>query len=268
MNFIDWISIVSGILGVLSFVFALWVWMRSDMKVSELRGALQSVYEISDSILWETNYLTAEDAATRLLQAERAIGLASSIHTFASKYVPAAPGYGSTEIGALIKRGIILTNSMIWNIETSTAVREVWLVTPDLKPDVSDATTGNLVRKNIKDGKRYVYFVSTNLANLADLVLRLETNVGIRPLKSRVRNLLTVVQVDAADFPVSPATGNLIFFFKADSKSSRGDAFREIVFTQVSERGIFWQHCADDEAESIYQFLRERLEAQSTQGIS
>jgi hypothetical protein len=268
LNFIDWISVVSGILGVLSFIFALWVWMRSDMKVSELRGALQSVYEISDSILWETNSLSAEDTETRLRQAERALGLTSGIHTLASKYSSAVPLYGSTEVGALIKRGIILTPSMIWNIETSTTIREVWLVTPDLKPDVSDAITGNLVSKNIKNGKRYVYFVPANLANLADLVLRLETNLGIRPLKLRQRNLLTLVRVDAANFPVSAATGNLIFFFKADSKSSRGDAFREIVFTQVSERGIFWQHCADDEAESIYQFLRERLEAHNIQGAS
>jgi hypothetical protein len=268
LSFIDWISVVSGVLGMLSFIFALWVWMKSDMKVSELRGALQSVYEITDSILWETNNLSAEDAETRLRQSERAIGLTSSIHILASKYVTAIPGYGSTEIGALIKRGIVLTKSMIWNIETSPTIREVWLVTPDLKPDVSDMTTGNLVSKNIKNGKRYVYFFPATLPNLADLVLRLETNLGVRPLKSRHRGLLTLIKLNAADFPVSPATGNLIFFFKTDSKSSRGDAFREIVFTQVSERGIFWQHCADEEAESIYQFLRDRLEAQNVQGTS
>lgn len=263
MSFIDWVSVVSGVLGVLSFVFALWVWMRSDMKVNELRGALQSIFEISDSILWETSNLGAEDAETRLRQAERAIGLASGIHTLASKYASTISGYGSTEIGALVRRGIILTPSMIWNIEASPTTREVWLVTPDLKPDVSEAATGNLVGKNIKAGKRYVYFVPATLPNLADLILRLEANIGIKTQKSRHRNLLTLVKMDAANFPVSPSTGNLIFFFKADSKSSRGAAFREILFIQVAERGLFWQHCADDEAESIYQLLRQHLEAQN-----
>lgn len=262
MSFIDWISVVSGVLGVLSFVFALWVWMRSDIKVTELRDTLQSVYEISDSILWETNSLGAEDTETRLRQAERAIGLTSSIHTLTSKYAAVGKAYGSTEVGALIKRGIILTKSMIWNIETSPTIKEVWLVTPDLKPDISDAGAGGIVGKNIKSGKRYVYFVPENLPNLPDLAVRLEVNLGVGLLKPRHRNLLAFVQVNAADFPVSPATGNLIFFFKADSKSSRGDAFREIVFTQVSERGIFWQHCDDGEAESIYLRLREKLEAQ------
>jgi hypothetical protein len=266
LNFIDWISIVSGILGVLSFVFALWVWMKSDMKVSELIGALQSIYEISDSILWETSNLSAEDTETRLRQAERAIGLTSSIHTLSSRYGSAASGYGSTEIGALIRRGIILTRSMIWNIETSPEIREVWLVTHDLKPDVSDVPTGNLVGKNLRSGKRYVYVVPSSIPNFADLTLRLEANLGVKPLKSRHRNFLKVVQIDKADFPLSSAAGNMIFFFKGDSRTSRGDAFREIVFTQVSERGIFWQHCADDEAESIYQFLRPRLEWRPIQG--
>jgi hypothetical protein len=270
LNFIDWISVVSGILGVLSFVFALWVWMRSDIKVSTLTETLQSIYEISDSILWETDALVAEDSEIRLRQAERAIGLTSSIHTLASKYVSGAPAYGSTIIGGLIKRGIIVTQSMIWSIETSLTTREVWLVTPDLKPDISDVAAGNVVGKNIRNGKRYVYFVPAALPNLSDLVSRLETNLGMETSKPRQRSHLSVIPVDAADFPfpVSSATGNLIFFFKANSRTSRGDAFREIVLTQVSERGRFWQHCTDDEAESIYQFLRGILEAQKTQGVS
>jgi hypothetical protein len=265
LNFIDWISVVSGIFGVVSFIFALWVWMRSDMRVSELKGALESVFEISDSILWETDALVAEDAETRLRQTERAIGLASSIHTLASKYVSGGSAYGSTVIGGLLKRGVIVTQSMIWNIETSPMTKEVWLVTPDLKPDISDAVTGNIVGKNIRNGKRYVYFVPDTLHNLSDLVSRLETNIGIKSPKSRQRNLLVIVQIDAttSPFPVSSATGNLIFFFKADPRSSRGDAFREIVFTQVSDRGRFWQHCADEETESIYQFLRQKLGAQN-----
>ena len=52
-----------------------------------------------------------------------------------------------------------------------------------------------------------------------------------------------------------------MFFFKTDSTSSRGNAFREIILTRVSERGIFWQECSDAETESMYHFLRQKLEA-------
>ena len=73
--------------------------------------------------------------------------------------------------------------------------------------------------------------------------------------------------MDAADFPASVGPGNVIFFFKGDSKSSRGEAFKEIVLNQVSERGIFWQECTDAEAESMYHFLRQKLEQQNAQRI-
>src|SRR5260370_32355775 len=106
LNLMAWLGAVSGIIPLLSFVFALWVWMRSDVRVRELIGALQAIYDISGSILWETVNLTAEDIDTRLRQSERALGLASSIHTLSSKYVPDTPGYRATELGLLIERGI------------------------------------------------------------------------------------------------------------------------------------------------------------------
>lgn len=258
MDLVGWLSVVSGIIGVLSFIFAVWVWMRSDMKVRELTGALQTVYDISGSILWETINLKGEDAETRLRQAERAVGLASSIHTLSSKYAAAMPGYHSTEIGVLVERGVIVSQAMLANIETSPSVKEVWLVTPDLEPDLSEPSYGAIVSRNLRNGKRYVYFVPTTLQNLSDLIVRLKFNVGIGSTKSYLRNVL-VIPIEAADFPISIGTGNMIFFFKTDSTSSRGDAFREIVLTRVADRGIFWQECTDSETESVYQFLRRKI---------
>jgi hypothetical protein len=63
LSFAGWLSLVSGVIGVLSFIFAVWAWMRSDVRVRELTGTLQSVYDISSSILWETINLEAEDTA-------------------------------------------------------------------------------------------------------------------------------------------------------------------------------------------------------------
>src|ERR1035441_4353071 len=81
VNFSAWLGVISGIITILSFVFALWIWMRSDTRVRELVGVLETIYDISGGILWETFNLNAEDIETRLRQAERALGLASSIHT-------------------------------------------------------------------------------------------------------------------------------------------------------------------------------------------
>jgi hypothetical protein len=258
LGLLEWLSVLSGIIGVLSFIFAVWVWMRTDMKVRELTGALQTIYDISGNILWETINLTGEDAETRLRQAERAVGLASSIHTLSSKYAAATPDYRSTEIGVLVERGVIVSQAMLTNIETSPSVKEVWLVTPDLEPDLSEAATGAIVSRNIRNGKRYVYFVPTGLQNLSDLTVRLRFNVGAGSTKSYLRNL-QVIPIETTDFPISLGTGNMIFFFKTDSASSRGEAFREIVLTRVADRGIFWQECTDAETESVYQFLRRKI---------
>lgn len=152
MSFTEWLGVVSGIISVFAFVFAVWVWMRSDMRVKELTGTLQAIFDISGSILWETMKLKGENADARLRQAERAIGLASSIHTLSSKYVSNVKSSSGTELTALVERGIVWTLSMLWNIETSVAVKEVWLVTPDLKPDVSDPEMGEVVGGNLKKG--------------------------------------------------------------------------------------------------------------------
>jgi hypothetical protein len=149
---------------------------------------------------------------------------------------------------------------MLWNIETSVAVKEVWLVSPDLKPDISDPTMGEVVGENLKRGKRYVYFVPPTLDDLPELILRLKVNLGVDSPRSRSGDRIRVIQVDAPDFWMSLGSGNLIFFFNADPKSSRGISFREIVFTRVTERGFFWQECTEGDAELLYRFLRGKLE--------
>jgi hypothetical protein len=155
---------------------------------------------------------------------------------------------------------------MMWNVETSSTVKEVWLVTPDLKPDVSDSVTGTLVGNNIRKGKKYVYFFPENLSDSSDLIARLRSNLGIVSPRSRTADRVMTVQVETIDFPVAPGTGNVVFYFKTDSRLSRGEAFKEIVFTQVSERGIFWQECKDAEADSMYGILRRKLQQRSRWG--
>jgi hypothetical protein len=259
LTFIVWLGVVSGIITVFSFVFAVWVWMRSDMRVRELTATLQSIYEISGNVIWETVKLQGEDAEARLRQAERAIGLATSIHTLSSKYAASMPAYRATELGTLIERGIVWTPSMLWNIEASADVKEVWLVTPDFKPDISDPVTGTLVGDNLRKGKKYVYFAPATLHNLPELNLRLRSNLGVERAKGRLGERVVIIQIDEQDFWASLGAGNVIFFFKVDPRTSRGIAFREVVFTQVSERGLFWQECTEVEAEILYSFLRQKL---------
>jgi hypothetical protein len=264
LNFIGWLGVVSGLITVLSFIFAVWVWMRSDMRVRELSDSLQSIYEISGNVLWETVKLKGEDTEAWMRQAERAIGLVSSIHTLSSKYAPKTPAYHATELGTLIERGIVWTPNMLWNVEMSPAVKEVWLITPDFKPDISDPATGALVGENLRKGKKYSYFIPPGLEHVPDLIARLNSNLGIASARGRLSDRVTTIQLDAQEFWTSLGAGNIIFFFRADSRASMSVAFREIIFTKVSERGLFWQECSEGETDFLYSFLRRKLEEQAS----
>lgn len=262
LSFTVWLGVVSGIIGVFSFIFAVWVWMRSDLRVRELTRTLEAIYKISGDALWETAKIKSRTTEEWLRQAGQALGFASGIHTLAKQQLSGTPGYQPNQFEVLIQNRLVYTQSMINNIEKSAITKEVWVITPDLEPDISQKETGKLVGANIRNGKRYVYFVPGNLSDLRDLLLRLKSNLGIDPTKSRLDDRVALVQIDAQEFWLPHGSGNVIFFFDNDPQFSRGNAFKEIVFTQVSDRGIFWQECADTEAESLYRFLRHKLEEQ------
>ena len=187
-----------------------------------------------------------------------------SIHTLSSKYASKTPAYHATELGALIERGIVWTPSMLWNVEVSPTVKEVWLITPDFKPDISDPATGALVGENLRRGKKYVYFIPPGLGNIPDLISRLKSNLGIDSARARLGGRVTTIQLDAQDFWASLGAGNVIFFFRADPGSGRSVAFREVVFTKISERGLFWQECSEGETDFLYNFLHQKLEEQAS----
>lgn len=260
MSFVAWVSIVGSIVTLLSFAFAVWIWMRSDMRVRELNNALQAIHKISGDIMWESIAITGESPSARRLQSERMVGMASSIHTLSSKYTQEEhmQKWRGAELGTLIERGIVWTISMLWNIEAAPDTKEIWLVTPDFKPDISDPIMGEAVGSNLRRGKRYVYFVPDSLTDLPDLVSRLKANLKADAPKSRLSDLISVVQIDTQQY-VASLGGNIVFYFKTDPMVSRGIAFREIVFTQITDRGIFWQQCSEEEVDSLYHFLREKV---------
>jgi hypothetical protein len=54
LAFLDWLSIISGIIGIMGFIFAIWVWLRADTRVKEITAAMQAMHDIADSALWES----------------------------------------------------------------------------------------------------------------------------------------------------------------------------------------------------------------------
>jgi hypothetical protein len=144
----QWFSILSGVISIASFIFALWVWMRSDMKINELRNVISSINDIAGVALWQSQMVYPETPEIRLAEAEKAIGFLSSIRNLASKY-PSNSSHSPhpDSIIDLMERAIVCSGPKLWHRELSKTTIEVWVITPDLKPDSSDPITGELVSK-------------------------------------------------------------------------------------------------------------------------
>lgn len=254
MDLMSWLAVVSGVISIIAFVFAIWVWLKSDIKVLELSAALQTVHGIAESVVWNTHFVNAGDESTRLSQMERAHGQVMAIRTLTAKYVEVQVGYRNTEIGTLIDRRIIWTTDWLGRLESSREVREVWLLTHDLEPDLSAAKTTAMVKKNVATGTRYVYFHPADLPDVESKVRRLRRNVGGDTVQVRF-----VAISDPGLF--TPA--NVIMFFKDEPAYGTDLVFQEIVLTKISERGIFWQEHERDYAAKLVHRLRQELDRAS-----
>jgi hypothetical protein len=265
VDVINWISVVSGIIGILGFVFAIWVWMRSDFKVrelqdtldfkvGELRNTLETVYETCGTILWETRFLTPEDKDARLSQLDKSIGLVSGIRTLASRYSENAR-HGTSELELLIERGVLWSLEMLQRIERSADVREVWLITHDLEPDLNDPTAGSVVSNNLKAGKSYKYFFPENLDDADAKMWQLRENVGATSPDSRVEFFPVA---DRPEIKVS-SPANVILFFKDSHFYATDLVYQEVILTKVSRRGHFWQEHDPKHARQVLESMRAEV---------
>jgi hypothetical protein len=258
MSVVARLGIVSGIVSILAFVFAVWVWIKSDAKVRELEGVIQSVYDVTGTIVWDMQTVHAEDPATRLRNAENSLSKISTLRIVTGKYSKSTNSLRHTEIGVLLERGIIWTDPMIWSLEMSESVREIWLVTPDLEPDLSEATTGRMVAANLKARKRYVYFCPNNISDFENQKRRLLANIGA--LRPQEASRVTIVPISPSPHSGILQRGNTIILFSEDPAWGTYNAFEEVVFTKISTRGIFWQEHKPSVAGEIRAALKQELD--------
>jgi hypothetical protein len=260
MSAIEIIGVISGIIGILSFVFAVWVWQRSDFKVKEMTNVLQSIYEISSEAVWTMHIQDAEDTEARFNQAQQALGIVTAIQKVSAEYSDSSKGHvGGTELRTLLERGIIWTTAAIDHLERSEGIKQVWIVTPDLEPDTSDQTVGSMVKLNLQKQVRYVFFHPDKLHQVDIKSRQLLTNIGVSSSQKRLRSRVSIVPVSPAKKPSLFHRGNTVLYFKGDPATSSPHVFEEVVFTKVAQRGVFWQECDPSVARDIQMILSQEL---------
>ena len=247
-----WFQIVGGLISIAAFIFSIWVWLRSDIKVRELRGVIQSSYDICGSIMWEMTEIPSEDEAVRLKRAERSLGLVSAIHTLTAKYADTASSRRQTDLDALFDRGVLWSTDMLWDLEKSERIREVWFVSPDLEPDTSDTSVGAAVGRNVRRGTRYVYFIPSDIGDADELRDVLLKNAGLTKAL-RLKHRITVNSIERRSNLDIFHRGNTILFLEEGSALVK--AFEEVVLTKISRRGSFWQEHPKSVGEEIRRTL-------------
>ncbi|WP_353571627.1 hypothetical protein [Candidatus Albibeggiatoa sp. nov. BB20] len=259
MASLDIFTVIAGVIGIMSFLFSGWVWMKSDTKIRELRNVINTVHDISSTVLWEENMLLAESHETRLRQADKTIGYIMSLIKLTEHYSGNKHKYESSmELDLLIDKGIIWTNAMIGELEMSPNIKITWLITPDFQPDSSQATTGKMVNKCIKKGNKYVFFYPDDLPHVNSEIDRLMNNIGLSNYKkSELDKYALTIPLNRQKYTNLFDTGNTILFFFDTQRHLIPRCFSEISLTRVPERGVFWQEHTDVKTNEIRHILQE-----------
>jgi hypothetical protein len=263
----DFFNFICGVVTIASFALAVWLWMRSTMETRELTGTLRSIHDIATGALTEADQMIDVDFEVSARKSEKALGCLSNIRILTEKYVKDGSSEAKAAHFPLIEQGVLWTMGMVWKIELSRGTVEIWLYTPDLKPDSTDQPTGKAVHSNLKLGKKYVYFYPKSLPHSAYETAKLLKNIGLDETgASDLKGLVTLIALE--DGLVSRlGNRNTIFYFKDRDNLLRPRCFEEMKFTKVPTRGAYWQEHQDETANELHHLLAEALRKQ-TQGLT
>jgi hypothetical protein len=252
------IGLITGIFGV---IFSVWVSIKTNYKIHEMAEAMETIYDISDAAVWEWQTAFIESDVKRLQLAEKTFGNMNDISRLSSRYMKSDVEKLSNKSGGqLIERGIIWNSRMILDVEMRDDTLEIWLVTPDLQPDLSDESTGKLVYNNIKKGKRYVFFYPNNLRHINDEIAQLKLNIGIKDTRSKLAQQISLIALDSTKHSDLFSRGNILLCFRDRKRGVPPRCFEEVVLTQITERGSFWQEHSEAKSKEIWHLLEPHIE--------
>jgi len=206
-----------ALITVVSFVIALWQVIRAY----EYKKVMKQIREISGSY--------KDNNAKSFESTLRAINVIASSHL---------GDVTRTTKENLIERNIIIPQNDINVFENDSSVTEVWLVTPDLEPDLSSRQTGDVVEKNIKRGVKYIYFYKKSL-ELADTKQKcLLKNILVDQSTKENVDFIPLPDDEFREFFLRH--NNMLFVFHGGNNDSFR-CFEELCLSRVNERGAFWQ---------------------------
>jgi hypothetical protein len=257
-NFPTALGIIGSIVTLVSFVFALWVWMRMDAKVKGANLSLHAIQDVVDGIVLDDDGFHADDVGTLQRRLASMRGAVYGIRGVTSAALDTQHASLQPEVRTLMSKRLLWTSQMLWDRESSDDLKTIWILTPDLYPDAADPHAAAVVRQNLKRGVRYFYFVPPSLAADAEVTERLYTNLKQgRFRRSIAASGVTIVPFTRAQLLSNGA--NCVVYFKGTAKAGTGVGYHEILLSGLTHRGAFWRELDAPERDELIRALLESL---------
>ncbi len=171
---------------------------------------------------------------------------------------------GADELGRVLR-----TPDMLRTIEASKVITNVWMLTPDLVPDVTDRRVAEVVTTNLRRGVRYVYFVPPEVAVNKEMIDRLHTNLSMAGSElAATKELVSIVPLtcEAATFSKLGTGGDCILYFDGSTEVGHGYAYEQIRIAsgQIQIGSEFedrvWRCLPDAERDEVTRELHEDMQ--------
>jgi hypothetical protein len=247
---LDQFTVLTGIFAIGGAVFgliALVVYLVDRSRLTRRQDKLDNAGRMAAAGIaeLERDYFDSADAklsmlATTLKMIAQAVGMPTQIS-----------GVQTPRSFEEFMKETVFPGTCILDFEASTAVRQVYIVSRDLEPDLSNLVTRRVVHRNLRQGDTYYYYCEKNGHDRGN-DLRRHIGAERDPEAGRV----TIVELEGTSPIFGP--GSRVLF---DSPGSFPHPlyFEEIRLNREAERGTWWVRHQAREADLLERQLQRCL---------
>ena len=247
LNFSD---LIGYIIAIISIVITIFISYKSKITKEKLDDLTKAIHDIAFYKLLEIKNVPTDFSG----MARQRDSLASVLKAIQTSTKNASK--------TLFLQGEYTHGTEVGEIESSRNIKNIWLVSLDLRPDIEELDLQHSIANNLKRGKSYHYFFAKdfidNINKLKEGILDHLNNSQKKNIEKR--KSLSLIALDHKRYKHF-LTGNSIAIYEFHSKGGNKGAQMDVVgFDEIvlpnERKGSLWQRQPDFRAKSILSELK------------
>lgn len=142
-------------------------------------------------------------------------------------------------------------------LESSDAVKGVWVITKDLEPDISQERVADVVRGNLQRGVMYRFFAHKTCQH--ERLAKIQEMFSYEQLGSPDHLLCVEWIEESRTFETFKFHSNTVIYFRDFECSRVLCAFEELEQARLTSKGGVWQPIAQARAAEIIDEIRRKM---------